>query len=616
MPKRIADVRFCTHPYHYERLKMREVKVASLSIGGESAICIQSMCNTNTLDVDKTVTQSQRMIEAGAAMVRATTQGKKEAAALGEIRNKVQKQYPHIPFVADVHFNAKVAFEAARQVEKVRINPGNFVDKRASFAKTEEDFEAGLKKIGEGLVPFLHHCKATDTSIRIGINHGSLSDRIMNRYGNSPEGMVASAMEFLEICREEDFHRVVLSMKSSNPQVMVQANRLLVERMLEAGMNYPLHLGVTEAGEGENGRIKSAVGMASLLVDGLGDTIRVSLTEDPEHEMPAARKIIQYSIQPADVGFGKDLEAWPFDPFCYERREARPVGKSENNEPVVIASKGSEGFTAADFCFTKNPEVPAPAPHRSFILPVELWMKHPRENSFPLFSNLQELATAPQYHPTHNFVQLTVVEASRLTQEIIRKVPGLTIIAAVLSESPVHELRALMARLKDAAIPVIYKISLPTNEREDMQIKAACETGPLLLDGMGDGLWLQNDEPEQQEFLTRTALGILQATRLRMSQPDYISCPGCGRTQFNLQKTLKVIQERTAHLKGLKIGVMGCIVNGPGEMADADYGYVGAGPGKISLYKKHDRIKHNIPEEDAVEELVKLIKAHGDWVEE
>ena len=510
---------------------------------------IQSMTNTSTMDTAGSVAQALRIAEAGGEMVRLTTQGVREAGNMAEVRKGLDDAGCNVPLVADVHFNPSAAFKAAETCEKVRINPGNFVDAARTFKKleyTDEEYEAEIEKIRESLVPFLDVCKKHSTAIRLGVNHGSLSDRIMSRYGDTPEGMVESVMEFLRICREEDFNDIVISIKASNVVVMVETVRLLVEKMEKSGMEYPVHLGVTEAGDGEDGRIKSAVGIGTLLGDGIGDTIRVSLTEDPEKEIPVAIKLRDYILS---------RDGHSFIP-CYDS-----VFLGESRE----ASLKIPGF--------ENVNYPIVVGYDIDVVPEE-WHK----------VNTKYSGTLPEFSDSLP----VVVESENKNRpgEIASWIDGFNF---------------------KSKNPVIVKMKYDDTDLEDLQIKASADFGPLLLDGYASGIWI--DAPAfSQEDINSVALGILQACRLRISKTEYIACPSCGRTLFDLQKTLKEVREATSDLKGLKIGVMGCIVNGPGEMADADYGYVGAGVGKVSLYKGKTLVKKNIPAEDAIPELISLIK--------
>lgn len=537
--------------YNYTRRKTTEAKVGNIGIGGTNPIRLQSMTNTSTMDTPGSVGQAIRIAKAGGEIVRLTTQGVREAENMAEIRKGLDEAGCPVPLVADVHFNPNAAFKAVETCEKVRINPGNFVDPARTFKKlefTDDEYASELEKIRETFIPFLNKCKEYDTALRLGVNHGSLSDRIMSRYGDTPAGMVESALEYLRICREEDFDNVVISIKSSNVGVMVETVELLAEKMKEEGMEFPLHLGVTEAGDGEDGRIKSAVGIGTLLGEGLGDTIRVSLTEDPENEIPVAEKIRDYVIgRENHQPIPEPLEI----PEGNTRNFANPIkGIDHQQFPVIL------GYDIK--------EIP------------ESWHKVMAEEEIPEFKDDE-----PVIIETHN-----------------RNIPG--------------ALASWIDRFvaSGAQNPVILQVSYPDSDLDDIRIKAAADLGPLLLKGYGSGISIIAPSLSREE-IDSIAKGILQATRLRISKTEYIACPSCGRTLFDLQKTLKEVKEATKSLKGLKIGVMGCIVNGPGEMADADFGYVGAGPGKVSLYKGKELVKKNIPSENAIEELLALIRSEG-----
>ncbi|MCH5227600.1 MAG: (E)-4-hydroxy-3-methylbut-2-enyl-diphosphate synthase [Muribaculaceae bacterium] len=532
--------------YNYERRRTSETKVGNVGIGGENPIRIQSMTNTSTMDTDGSVDQAMRIAEAGGEIVRLTTQGVKEAANMAEIRNGLDKKECRVPLVADVHFNPSAAFKAVETCEKVRINPGNFVDPARTFKKldfTDEEYNEEIEKIKETFVPFLNKCKEYGTAIRLGVNHGSLSDRIMSRYGDTPEGMVESALEYLRICQKEGFDNVVISIKSSNVGVMVRTVELMAEKMKEEGMHYPLHLGVTEAGDAEDGRVKSAVGIGTLLGEGLGDTIRVSLTEDPENEIPVARKLRDY------------IES---------RRLHERIEEPDNT------GKGVSRIKSAPVSGYENIKYP--------VVGLDI-QEIPKD--WHQFNTSDDIPELKDDYPI-------VIETANANK------PGA--IAAWIDRF----------QTEGAKNPIILKISYNDKDFEDLMIKASADLGPLLLWGYGSGLWIEANAFTQEE-LNSLALSILQAARLRISKTEYIACPSCGRTLFDLQTTLKDVKEATKEMKGLKIGVMGCIVNGPGEMADADYGYVGAGPGKVSLYKGKELIKKNIPSEEAIPALLDLI---------
>lgn len=520
----------------HRRRKTVAVRVGNLRIGGEFPVRVQSMANTDTNDTAACVEQALRIAEAGGELVRFTAQGRREAENLRNIKAGLRARGCDIPLVADIHFNPEAAFIAAAIVEKVRINPGNFVDKRADFTHveySEEEYAGELARLREKFVRLIDICREHGTALRIGVNHGSLSDRILSRYGDTPDGMVESAMEFLRICAEEGFDQVVLSMKSSNVRVMVHAYRLLVRAMDAEGMAFPLHLGVTEAGDGEDARVKSAAGIGALLADGLGDTVRVSLTEPPENEIPVARKLVDYFTDRAKQEPVPVTGEECYSPYEYGRRE------SDYTDPPVVVGQKTGREPDADVSPDDLPE------------------------------------------------------------------------GFVVSEGSLHEQRAFFLRVmrEGRTDPVIIKRSYTEEDLETLQLKAAADIGPLFLDGFGDGIWIENrSEKITAEQLNSLSFAILQASRVRTTRTEYIACPGCGRTLFDLSETLARVRAATLHLKGLKIGVMGCIVNGPGEMADADYGYVGAGPGRVTLYKGREVVKRNIPQEEAIEELLALIE--------
>lgn len=566
----------------YKRKKTTPVKIGNVEIGGNNPIRIQTMTNTSTSDVKKTVEQIISCYHAGAELVRITVPSKNDLEALKKIKSEIDKSGLKIPLVADIHFNQRIAFEAAKIVEKVRINPGNFTDSK-SFKKidfTPEEYLAELNRVRQAFVPLLNICKENNTALRVGSNHGSLSDRIMSKYGDTPEGMAESAMEFLRICKEESFNNVIISMKASNTLVMVQATRLLVAKMTMEGMEFPLHLGVTEAGEGEDGRIKSAVGIGALLADGIGDTIRISLTEDPEAEIPACNKLVDYFNKRENHEPIVEFKKYPLNPYDYKKRITIASGKlGGNNVPVVVSSKRIDDVSpdlAPDYIVETNEQ-------------------------------LKELGLIALF--ADEVVDGKIDEISKAD------IKGL--ILKTRNNNGYSDQRAAIFRLinTNLEIPVILHRRYTEDDLESFQLKAAADLGGLLLDGLGDGIWLENVGDISLEDINSTAFGILQASRTRISKPEYISCPSCGRTMFNLQDTTRKIREQTAHLKGLKIGIMGCIVNGLGEMADADYGYIGSGAGKINLYYNKELIKRGIPEDMAVGELIGLIKDKGDWFE-
>ena len=606
--------------FNYSRRKSSVVNIGNTPLGDENPIRIQSMANVSTMDTEAAVRQAIRMIEAGAEYVRFTAQGEREARNLGEIRKELNAQGYTTPLVADIHFNPRAADAAAEEVEKVRINPGNYVDKVKTFdllEYTEEEYAAELQKIRDRFVPFLNICKEHGTAIRIGVNHGSLSDRIMSRYGDTPEGMVASCMEFLRICRDENFPDVVISIKASNTVVMVKTVRLLVRTMEAEGMHYPLHLGVTEAGDGEDGRIKSAVGIGTLLTDGIGDTIRVSLSEDPEAEMPVARKLVDYILERQGH---KPITASltpGYDPITATRRISRVAeGIGGNFPPIVISDRSNGDFefdhlSMPDYIYI-GAEDPENLPDTfRMLVDAHFWKERP--NAFPYFI-ASEIEEMKKFNSPLKFIRLTFNDLTSRTLEILKQDPTVVVVLSTHHRNAVGSQRAAMHKLMIAGcdVPVILHREYHETDKESLQLKSAADFGTLLLDGFGNGLMLQDDDCEATTT-DSCMFGILQATRTRISKTEYISCPSCGRTLYDLQTTIARIKEATSHLKGLKIGIMGCIVNGPGEMADADYGYVGAGRGQISLYKGKECVLKNVAEEDAVERLVQLIKENGDW---
>ncbi len=580
------------------------------------------MTNTNTNDIEASAGQVISIIEAGGEYVRLTAQGVREAENLRNIKEIIRTKGYETPLVADIHFNPQAAFAAAKVVEKVRINPGNFVDKVKTFTTYEysdEEYALELEKLKERFIPLLDICKENKTALRIGVNHGSLSDRIMSRYGDTPEGMVESCMEFLRVCIDEDFKDVVISIKASNTVVMTKTVRLLIERMEAENLNFPLHLGVTEAGDGEDGRIKSAVGIGSLLADGIGDTIRVSLSEDPEVEIPVAKKLVDYiSKRSAHPHIEGELSA-NFSSFSTERRNTYAVMNiGGDNVPVVISDRRNDNYRfnphfLPDYLYVGSLKEDTP---RSIplILDSENWIA--QKNTYPLFSahNWQEARNVPV---DLKFIKL---EYSDLNNDLISylKEDNSTIVCLYSNHlNPIGEQRAFIHRLiaNDCLTPIILWQQYSENQSEDLQLKAATDFGSILLDGFGNGILLVNNGAIAEEQIDAYSYGILQAARVRTSKTEYISCPSCGRTLFDLQSTIARIKEATSHLKHLKIGIMGCIVNGPGEMADADYGYVGAAAGKVTLYKKKEAVEKNIPSDQAVQKLIELIKNNGDWID-
>ncbi|MBE6275327.1 MAG: 4-hydroxy-3-methylbut-2-en-1-yl diphosphate synthase [Bacteroides sp.] len=610
--------------FNYSRRQANEVNIGATPMGGTNPIRIQSMTNTVTMDTEACVEQAKRIIEAGGEYVRLTTQGVREAVNLMNINIGLRSQGYDTPLVADVHFNPNVADVAAQYAEKVRINPGNYVDAARTFKKleyTDEEYAQEIEKIRTRLVPFLNICKENHTAIRIGVNHGSLSDRIMSRYGDTPEGMVESCMEFLRICVEENFSDVVISIKASNTIVMIQTVRLLVAEMEKEGMAFPIHLGVTEAGDGEDGRIKSAFGIGALLSDGIGDTIRVSLSEAPEAEIPVAQKLVNYIQAREGHLYTPGRVAKDFDYLSPSRRKTTPIKNIGGNyQPIVIADRFDESTEVdeqfkPDYIYSGQTLPENRREDIPYIVDAYNW--NPEEkNTYPAFS-YKEIFSMHFSKAELKFLFLPYMALDREVKAALRVHPEVVIIAQSSHVNRQGEFRAMVHELMDDDIqnPVVFFQFYEEEEVEDFQIKAAADMGALIFDGFCDGLFLFNQGDLSHQVVDSTAFNILQAGRVRISKTEYISCPGCGRTLYDLESTIARIKAATSHLKGLKIGIMGCIVNGPGEMADADYGYVGAGRGKISLYKKKECIEKNIPEEQAVEKLIELIKNNGDYIE-
>lgn len=625
--------------FNYERRKSSVTHVGALDMGGDNPVRIQSMTTTNTNDTEASVAQAKRIIAAGGELVRLTTQGKREAENLKNINAQLRAEGITTPLCADVHFNANVADVAALYAEKVRINPGNYVDPGRTFKVleyTDEEYAKELKRIEDRLTPFIQICKENHTAVRIGVNHGSLSDRIMSRYGDTPEGIVESCMEFLRIFKKHDFNDIVISIKASNTVVMVRSVRLLVAEMEKEGMNYPLHLGVTEAGEGEDGRIKSAVGIGALLNDGIGDTIRVSLSEEPECEIPVAKYLARYIRQKKGHIIVPAETSKDFDYLRPERRKTKAVENiGGENVPVVIATRNAKEQNAdvastlptPDYIYV-NDTLPAELKSRQkYIIDynayIELSAKGelPSENVFPIFPT----PAIPFIGTVKSKMKFLVLKYGTPSEEFLACLkyhPEVVVVCVSSHQNKLAEQRALVHQMMIAGVenPVVfaqmYQFSADeSNEnanepsaKEQFQLSAAADMGALMIDGLTDGLWLMNNGNISQDDVEQTAFGILQAGRLRMVKTEYISCPGCGRTLYDLRTTIARIKEATKGMTGLKIGIMGCIVNGPGEMADADYGYVGAGLKKVSLYRKKVCVEKNIPEEDAVEHLLALIK--------
>ena len=588
-----------SNAYNYNRRPTNVVNIGSMEMGGTNPIQIQSMANTNTNDIDNSVQQCLRIVEAGADMVRFTTQGIKEVESLKLIHQSVQVKGCNVPLVADVHFNANVADLAAQYVEKVRINPGNYVSSiKTDFSTdyTDEEYNREYEKIKARFIPFLNICKTHNTAIRIGVNHGSLSERMLNRWGNTAEGMVESCMEFIRICRDEHFDKVVISMKSSNTVMMIQAVRLLVQHMENEGFHFPIHLGVTEAGDSEDGRIKSAVGIGALLAEGIGDTIRVSLSEEPEAEIPVAKLLRDYITQRenhAPIEFNSDKK-FTIEPF--RRRKTYSVRNiGGENVPVVFSKPVNHPTLKADYIIDGETIVSSTG---------EIFHIQTQDDFDP---SGEEIVFLKITYPELNSKILSDLKSSKKT----------VILLETSHANPVGEQRAFIHTLiaEGCETPVIAVGMYREDNLESLQIKSAADLGMIFVDLLADGIFVNNRESISHEDILSISFGILQAARVRVSKTEFISCPGCGRTLFELQSVIARIKEKTSHLTHLKIGIMGCIVNGPGEMADADYGYVGAARGKVSLYKKHECIEKNVPAEQAVDKLIDLIKKNNDWTE-
>jgi (E)-4-hydroxy-3-methylbut-2-enyl-diphosphate synthase len=631
---------YCENFLARKRYPTRLVNIGNLTLGGDAPIRVQSMTTTDTMDTEGSVNQSKRMIDVGCEIVRLTAPSKKEAENLREIKRELSAQGYDAPLVADIHFTPNAAEIAARIIEKVRVNPGNYADKKKfeEIEYTEESYQAELDRIEEKFTPLVNICKEHGTAMRIGTNHGSLSDRILSKYGDTPEGMVESAMEFLRICRKNDYHDIVLSMKASNTLVMVQAYRLLVATMKDGGMQYPLHLGVTEAGDGEDGRIKSAVGIGALLEDGLGDTIRVSLTEAPEAEIPVAQKLLKkhedtrsiYSIENTELELS-------YNPYSHDRRITNEVSKlGGHHVPVVVADlshietiKPAHFFgfgynysvpldkwnitdSAADIVYIGTQTLGFETPGTLIVLSdYTSWKEKYTDKAghFPLInqSDCSDFGKDQVFYVKHSAEDINV--------DYLLDYPNAIVILESEYTNKTHLYRNIHLIFANKIIknPVILSTNHTTTDPDTFQLWSSSDLGSSFIDGFGDGLWLHGNVPVG--LINSTSFGILQATRTRISKTEYISCPSCGRTLFDLQETTAKIRARTSHLKGLKIGIMGCIVNGPGEMADADYGYVGTRPGKIHLYKEKEVVRKNIDESEAVDALIDLIREHGDWID-
>lgn len=677
--------KYCNSLDTYSRFVTREVLIGNIAMGAHNPIRIQSMTTTDTMDTLGTVEQTIRMVDSGCELVRITAPSIKEAKNLALIKKELRNRGYQVPLIADIHFTPNAAEEAARIVEKVRINPGNYADKKRfeNFEYTDSEYQAELERIYKKFTPLVKVCKEYGTAMRIGTNHGSLSDRIMSHYGDTPRGMVESAMEFMRMCEDLNYYNLVISMKSSNPQVMVQAYRLLVETMVKEGMNYPLHLGVTEAGDGEDGRIKSAVGIGALLEDGLGDTIRVSLTEDPEFEAPVASaladryKVRQFAVDGSQLSVdgcqlsvdssqlsvdsqsagsqlvgseGNTLGA-NHNPYEYQKRQSAELntfigghqvprvvidisGKNLKDPAVLgdvgyiyssVLDKYNMAEQSCDFVYLAN-QLP------SFSFPGNLkqlynystWKTLTNKSNCHPFYTLDEFISSKDHDAALNLVSISNQD---IDSELFKDLPLDDTLVFVLETDALcglQDQRNAFFKLMEMGldIPVIIKRKYSLNDQKsvllpqesDFQLYSATDFGGLLLDGFGDGIWAEASDIPTKNILS-TSFGILQATRSRISKTEYISCPSCGRTLFDLQITTQMIRSRTDHLKGLKIGIMGCIVNGPGEMADADYGYVGTGPGKITLYRGKEVVKKNVDSDNALDELIGIIREDGNWIE-
>ena len=654
--KVLEKVQYCNSLTEYSRRQTREVKIGDVALGGNNPIRVQSMTTVDTMDTKGSVEQTIRMAEAGCEYVRITAPSLKEAQNLKEIRKELRKRGCTVPLIADIHFTPNAAELAAKIVEKVRVNPGNYADKKKFeiIEYTDASYQAELERIQERFIPLIKICKEHGTAMRIGTNHGSLSDRILSRYGDTPLGMVESALEFLRICEAFNYYDIVLSMKASNTQVMVQAYRLLVQKLQEEGLQpYPLHLGVTEAGEGEDGRVKSAVGIGTLLEDGLGDTVRVSLTEEPELEAPVARTLIDRYAHRAGHKPIRPVDNLPLDPFRYNRRTTTTVENiGGGNVPRVVADisllkiqepkglrpighfylpepdKWKMNDLGADYVYSGDHPLPFMVPNGlKEILNYRSWSQHPEQKyKHPLFSVSQYLDMETRKHPLLNFVRINAAEPYLDFLPVLKEDKRIVLLLNTDNRHAMAEQRRFFFDLMNADIqtPVILLRKYRPLSPDALQLYAATDMGGLLIDGLGDGVMLSTEwqEDSSQEELkeqaarnNNLAFGVLQAARTRMSKTEYISCPSCGRTLFDLQETTAMIRKRTDHLKGVKIGIMGCIVNGPGEMADADYGYVGSGKGKITLYRGQEVVKRAVPSERAVDELIEIIRVDDKWIE-
>ncbi|MEQ8627843.1 (E)-4-hydroxy-3-methylbut-2-enyl-diphosphate synthase [Ekhidna sp.] len=640
--------KYCDSLTHYSRRKTREVYIGDIPLGGDNPIRVQSMTTVDTMDTMGSVEQTLRMVEAGCEYVRITAPSIKEAQNLENIKNELLKRGCSVPLVADIHFTPNAAELAATIVEKVRVNPGNYADKKKfeQIEYTDQAYADEIKRIEDKFSPLVEICKKHGTAMRIGTNHGSLSDRIMSRYGDTPLGMVESALEFIRICESLDYKDLVISMKSSNPQVMVQAYRLLVNKLDEEGLEpYPLHLGVTEAGEAEDGRIKSAVGIGTLLEDGLGDTVRVSLTEEPEVEAPVAQIMVDRLVNKGSQKEIKpDADQWPIDPFEYKRRDTKEVMNfGHENVPRVIADfsnvdqidvkdlksighsylpeldKWGMNDLGADYIYTGSNPIEFMLPNGlKEVMDYEVWENcSDKVNKYPYISDLEKVESL---NGKLNFMGIDTDNYDQTIFGLLEKTANKVLILHSEQAHATASIRRFVVELMNRKIdvPVVLNQSYEERTQDELIVHASTDAGTLMIDGIGDGIMLSptfTPSIDTLQLYNNTAFGILQAARTRITKTEYISCPSCGRTLFDLQETTAMIRKRTDHLKGVKIGIMGCIVNGPGEMADADFGYVGSGKGKITLYKGQEVVKRGVPSERALDELIELIKEHGRWVE-
>ncbi|NBV67047.1 MAG: 4-hydroxy-3-methylbut-2-en-1-yl diphosphate synthase [Flavobacteriia bacterium] len=630
---------YCNQLFVKSRLKTENVHIGNTNIGGDHPILVQSMTTADTMNTEASVAEAIRMIDAGCELVRLTAPSKNEAENLFHIKQALEKEGYFQPLVADIHFTPNAAEIAAKYVEKIRVNPGNYADKKKfdTIHYTDETYLSELKRIEEKFTPLVLICKEHNRAMRIGTNHGSLSDRILSRYGDTAEGMVASAMEFIQICEKNHFFNLVISMKASNTLIMVYAYRLLVSELKKTGKVYPLHLGVTEAGDGEDGRIKSAVGIGALLTDGIGDTIRVSLTEAPEMEIPVAQKLIAIANQTNVYAFDATKLELNHNPVAYTRRETHAIQRIGGGQvPVVIADLSNKkdiipanlfafGYvystsldkwnileTAADFLYVGNQTLSFALPGTLQVLvDGSLWLEqHQNDQGFYPIVPINERASYPLEQ-----VVFCLVKAEEFTEQMQLGKADVLVIQTDF-DNKVQLFRSVFAKLGRTSqnTPVVFLFDSEAEDSEAFQLQISMDAGAMFVDGYGDGIWV-TAKHQPNTLVNSTMFGVLQATRQRISKTEYISCPSCGRTLFDLQETTAKIRNKTSHLKGLKIGIMGCIVNGPGEMADADYGYVGTGPGKINLYKEKTVVRKNVDAEDAVAALIDVIKENGDWIE-